>query len=539
MRFPALWWFIAVAFLMILSNALPYGIAIQNTPPDSLYSGQFFLPSDIPTYYSKMQSGYEGSFFHTNRFTTEIPNPPAPIHLFYTALGSFTRLIGSDVLTVFFSARFFSGLIFLISIFWFCMRVVSERRIALVSFLLASFASGLGWLFFLGNRNLHELLDIYVPAFMPLARFSAVPHVSIASALFVFGLYGVLRYKETFQKRFLVLLTATLFFENIILPYYAIGLYGIIGAYMIFAIILRELSMRQMGRLFFAAGLSFSSFFFMAFVALSNPLWKMSQLEAFVREPPLTGFFIGFGLLTVFAFLEIFVRVKNAQLIRDSRSFLLVSWIVVPLVLAFLPFVPQHSRMFEIPFIVPLAVLSSYFIFRIGKKLFEILVHQIRIIVIGACACAVAFFMILSSWIVIARIPSLLETENVSTMLYIPIELLRASEWIRKNSEPYDAILSSAPVGNMLPFLTSRYVYVGHWSETLHFWDKLDTVQKFYRGEMDDEQVKKLFLDNRIRFVFVTSYERVLGVRGIEQYAWFLKKEFEEGRVTVYRVVLP
>ena len=82
MRFSGSWWFIAIALVVVLSNALPYGIAIQNTAPDFVYSGQLFLPSDIPTYYSKMQSGYEGSFFHTNRFTTETPNPAVPLHLF-------------------------------------------------------------------------------------------------------------------------------------------------------------------------------------------------------------------------------------------------------------------------------------------------------------------------------------------------------------------------------------------------------------------------------------------------------------------------
>ncbi len=539
MRFPVFCWFVAVALLVIAFNVIPYGIAIKNTPLGSVYSGQLFLPSDIPTYYSKMQSGYEGNFFYTNLFTTETPNPAVPLHLFYTTLGVFTRFIGSDVVSVFFAARFFCGLIFLFSIFWFCMRVVSPKREAIVSFLLASFASGMGWLFFLGNRNLHELLDIYVPAFMPLARFSSVPHVSIASALFIFALYGMLRYRETLQKKFLVLIALTLFFENVILPYYAIGLYGIIGVYMLFSLSSKKLSIRQGADVFFAACLSLSSFAFMAFVALANPLWKMSQLEAFVRVPSFTGFMISFGLLGIFAFAEILARTKKMLILRDSRSLLFLCWIFVPLILAFAPFIPQRSRMFEIPFVVPLAIFSSYFIFRIGRKFTEILVPQIRFLVIGACACVVVFCMAISSWVVVARIPSLLETENISTMMYIPTELLGASEWIQENSERSDALFSSAQVGNMLPFLTSRYVYIGHWSETIHFWDKIDIVRKFYRGELSVEEVRKLFLDNRIRFVLLTSYERALGAQGLERYSSFLKKEFEKGSVTMYRVILP
>ena len=124
-----------------------------------------------------------------------------------------------------------------------------------------------------------------------------------------------------------------------------------------------------------------------------------------------------------------------------------------------------------------------------------------------------------------------------SELFYIPEELFGASEWIRSNSGPSDALLSSAATGSMVPFLTGRYVYVGHWSETVRYFDKLLIVQRFYRGELTEDEVKELFLKNRIKYVLYTSYERALGTRGIDRYSPLLKKEFEKENVVVYRII--
>lgn len=531
--------FVTISCSAIFFNILPYGIAFTHTPDDFLYSGKLFLSADtdIPTYYAKMQTGFEGNILYTNLFTTEKPNPPVPLHLFYTTLGAFSRLIGSDVVSVFFIARVIAGFAFLFAVFIFCLRVAQTREHFVTSFLLATFGSGLGWFFSLTEIDRSDLLDIFIPAFMPLTRFFLAPHISIAGALFIVALYGVLRYQQSTRKRFLVLIASVLLIENLILPYYAIGLYGTIGVFIIAAARVRMLPFYQIKELCLAILASLPTFLIIAWVPLSNQLWNMTQAEAVFRSPSLIGLIIGFGLLVVFSISEIALRLKQKFLFRDLGSLLLTCWICAPFLFAFFTFLPQRVRLFETPLIVPFAIFSSAFLFRAGKRLFSILVPLIRIPILVICSIVVVIFFTLSSFVTLQRFPSLLELQKTASVLYLSPDMLRASEWIKKNSVAHDALLASAPVGNMLPYLTSRYVYIGHWSETVRVFDKIRVMQDFYNGTLAESKVKELFLINRIRFVMDTPHERAIGTHGFVRYASYLSKEFEQGNVSVYRVL--
>ncbi len=92
---------------------------------------------------------------------------------------------------------------------------------------------------------------------------------------------------------------------------------------------------------------------------------------------------------------------------------------------------------------------------------------------------------------------------------YLSETHLRLFQWLERNSERDAAVLCHPMLGNYLPVLTGRRVFVGHWAETLDFPNKLRIAAALWKGEIPVQEAQRLFEQHRIRYALETEFERV------------------------------
>ena len=57
---------------------------------------------------------------------------------------------------------------------------------------------------------------------------------------------------------------------------------------------------------------------------------------------------------------------------------------------------------------------------------------------------------------------------------------MQALDWLRVNSQPEDAVLSSLDIGQYIPALSNNHAFLAHWANTVQFYDKQKRVEEFY-----------------------------------------------------------
>lgn len=92
--------------------------------------------------------------------------------------------------------------------------------------------------------------------------------------------------------------------------------------------------------------------------------------------------------------------------------------------------------------------------------------------------------------------------------LYISEHHLQLIDWLANNSKPDEAILCSYELGNYIPVLTGRRVFIGHWNFTINLHKKFKTARKIWRGELKVDEAKAIFQKHRLRYALETIYER-------------------------------
>jgi hypothetical protein len=107
------------------------------------------------------------------------------------------------------------------------------------------------------------------------------------------------------------------------------------------------------------------------------------------------------------------------------------------------------------------------------------------------------------------------------------------------------AVLCMPFLGNYVPRATGSTAFVGHWAETLHFYDpatrtgKITEVQRFYSGRMTPAAAHAWLRANRIGYVVEGFYEKLYA----KELGWSLpsrtlglKPVSERNGTTVYEV---
>jgi hypothetical protein len=90
---------------------------------------------------------------------------------------------------------------------------------------------------------------------------------------------------------------------------------------------------------------------------------------------------------------------------------------------------------------------------------------------------------------------------------YLPRQTLEGLRWIEQNAGPDDVVLASSRIAPLIPGHTGRAVFEGHWAQTIDSSSKRAFVDAmFTRGAVVElSEVRRVFDRNRIRYVVLDA----------------------------------
>ena len=505
---------ICISLLASILMLFPHWYAYRATPPGSVFSGQatWFDPWDISVYVAAVRWGQQHSFLMENTFTAEA-NPAILYYPVYTLAGRVVRF--ADPFLVFYGLSIVTTAVLVLVLTTIAAHFWHDRKTVFAVVAATVFGGGIGIVFF------PELTSLDT-AMTSSTFHSAVqrPHEAVAVAAFigaVFGFYSVVIEKNKQHHSWTVaaVMTALLLY-----PYNALSFFGILGIFSVwqFGSAAWSETKKIMVPLLLAAGVVVAG---MAVNLSFNQTFSgviSQQLASVTLIPFLSCYF--------------FVLIPCSYTIGWIRPLsalqkLLITWIVVCSVLAFLPF--GISRFFLRGIFFPFVLLAFLSLDVLVERFAQLPWQYLR-------TTFLVYFVILVS-ITSIGIFSLRINESTTkrnTWYYFTKDEAAALEYLARLPERDLGVLSSYRFGNAVPAHTNQRAYFGHLIQSPEKDLKVEKLKQFYTGAMSDAEAIEFLNDENIKFIFRGSEETELHPEPLE-YS-FLESAFESGVVELLKV---
>jgi hypothetical protein len=518
---------LGVGVAVAAASLLPYLLAYLWTAPGHHFAGFFFIADDATTYLAKMRQGAEGSWLWSDPYTSE-PHGGVFLFSFYLLFGHLAGLLHLPLIAVYHLARI-SGAIALV----FAVDRLSHRLLPPglrgLGLLLVVFGSGLGFLAqaaqnpaIFGTRL--EALDLHLPELSGWYSILAIPHFAWATALIIAALLGLLDLAEAPRWR-----TAGL-------TALALTLLAAIHPQMVPVIAIIWLAYRMVlltwGRRPSALGLVAEAAVFAATLPLlAYNAWILftdPTIAEWARQwrhqaPAPLSLAISLGLplaAAVAGSVEVWRR-------RERGLALMMVWPPLVIALLYLPNVANIQRRLLDALYVPIGLLAAFGLRTLTSRLRGIGRRRIEALFTTA-AC-------FSSVIVLAI--ALRFAGGAFAEAYVSADQWQAMAWLSAHHQAGDRALSSPQAGLLLPARAGVSVYVGHYSETLDYFQKIHDVGTLLVAGASPQTVRQFLAEHGVTLLYWGPDEAATGFDPSTQPD--LQRVYQQGSVAIYRVGPP
>jgi hypothetical protein len=506
-------------------SLLPYLLAYLWTPPGHHFAGFFFIADDATTYLAKMRQGADGSWLWNDPYTSE-PHGGVFLFSFYLLFGHLAALLHLPLIAAYHLARVTGAIALVLAADQLCRRLLPAeiRRLALVLVILGSgagfVAQALGNPSVLGGRV--EALDLHLPEISGWYSIIAIPHFAWATALIIAALLGLLRIMETPSWRPMVLTSAALLALTAIHPQ-MIPVLGLI--WIAYQCVLVAWGARPSIRSLGAQALPFLAtvplLAYNAWILFGDPTIAEWAHQWRHQAPSPLSLAVSLGLPLMAAIVGITIAWRR----RDRGLALLFVWPPLVIALLYLPNLANIQRRLLDALYVPVGILAALGIRALTSRLRRARARRIEAILVTVCS--------LSSLIVLAI--ALRFASGAFAEAYIGGDAWQAMQWLSAHHQPADRALSSPGAGQLLPAWAGVPVYVGHYSETLDYFQKIHRVGALFAPGEPEGVVRTFLRDNGITLLYWGPDEALTGYQPSDQP--FLRPLHQDGTVTIYRVV--
>ena len=523
---PRQWPGFALVFATIVAiiSLLPYLLAYLWTPPGHHFAGFFFIADDATTYLAKMRQGADGSWLWNDPYTSE-PHGGVFLFSFYLLFGHLAALLHLPLIAAYHLARISGTVALVIAADELCRRVLPRelRRLALVLVILGSgagfLAQALGNPPILGSRV--EALDLHLPEISGWYSILAIPHFAWATALIIAALLGLLRIAEAPAWRPVALTAAALLALTAIHPQ-MIPVLGLI--WIAYQAVLVAWGARPTIR-----SVAFQALPFLATIPLlaynAWILFRDPTIAEWARQwrhqaPGPVSLAVSLGLPLLAAILGMVIAWRR----RDRGLALLLIWPPLVIALLYLPNIANIQRRLLDALYVPVGILAAVGIKALTSRLRRGRARRIEAILVTACC--------ISSALVLAI--ALRFASGAFAEAYIGDDAWNAMQWLSAHHQQSDRVLSSPGAGQLLPAWAGTQVYVGHYSETLDYFQKIRNVGAVLKPGDPEATVRAFLHENGTTLLYWGPDEALTGYRPNDQP--FLQPVHQDGTVTIYRV---
>ena len=512
------------AAIVAIISLLPYLVAYLWSPPGHHFAGFFFIADDATTYLAKMRQGADGSWLWNDPYTSE-PHGGVFLFSFYLLFGHLAALLHLPLIVAYHLARISGAIALVLAADQLCRRVLPAelRRLALVLVILGAgagfLAQALGNPSVLGSRV--EALDLHLPEISGWYSILAIPHFAWATALIITGLLGLLRIAEAPAWRPVVAASAALIALTAIHPQ-MIPVLGVI--WVAYQGLLLAWGPRPSIRSVAAQAVPFLATIpllaYNAWILFRDPTIAEWAHQWRHQAPGPVSLAVSLGVPLLAAAVGMVVAWRR----RDRGLALLFVWPPLVLALLYLPNIANIQRRLLDALYVPVGILAAVGIRTLTSRLRRARARRIEAILVTACC--------LSSLIVLAI--ALRFASGAFAEAYITDDSWRAMQWLSAHHQPSDRALSSPGTGQLLPAWAGVPVYVGHYSETLDYFQKIHNVGAVLKPGEPDTTVRAFLHDNGITLLYWGPEETATGFQPPDQS--YLQPIYQDGTVAIYRV---
>ena len=505
-------------------SLLPYLLAYLWAPPGHHFAGFFFIADDATTYLAKMRQGAEGSWLWNDPYTSE-PHAGVFLFSFYLLFGHLAALLHLPLIAVYHLAGISGAVALVIAVDRLCHRLLPPelRKLGLVLVILGS---GLGFLAqalsnpsVLGSRV--EALDLHLPELSGWYSILAVPHFAWATALIVAALLGLLRIVEVPSWRPVALTSAALLALTAIHPQ-MIPVIGVI--WIAYRGLLIAWGVRPSVRSLAAQAVPFLAtiplLVYNAWILFRDPTISEWARQWRHQAPSPVSLALGLGLPLLAAVLGMVIVWRR----RDHGLALMLVWPPLVIALLYLPNAANIQRRLLDALYVPIGMLAAVGLSQVTMRLRRARARRVRAILVAACC--------FSSVIVLAI--ALRFASGAFAEAYIGDDTWQAMQWLSAHHQQNDRALSSPQAGQLLPAWAGVQVYVGHYSETLDYFQKIRNVGAVLKPGEPEATVRAFLHANGITLLYWGPEETATGFKPEEQS--YLQPVHQDGTVTIYRV---
>ena len=433
-------------FLLILTIG-PTILAQISGPPGFVFEGFLLNPIDGATYLAKMFQGWEGDWKYTLAFTPE-PGQGAYLFVFYLFLGHLTRLTHLSLIAVFHFARFLAIVFLIFSLFNFIEKALPDPKWHTTAFVLAAFASGMGWLAipFGGFTS-----DFWVAEMYPFLSAYATPHFALGLGLLLWIITPQATLEAGTQRLPWIYALAALLLA-LISPFGVVLALLVLGSRLIielWPLSLNKFHLVLKSRFLWVLIASTPYLLYDIWLVANDPVLASWNAQNVTPSPPLWDLLLS---LSPFLWLAIPGAISTIRR-KQAAGLTLVLWAGIGLLLVYFPFSLQ--RRFLMGILVPvvaLAIVGLDWLARGSVKRFKLF----SLIVLGLA--------IPTNLVVLLTGIHAIQTHD--ERIYMTSGEVQAFQWLRTHTDRDALILAGPQTGLLIPAFTGRRVIYGHPFET-------------------------------------------------------------------------
>jgi hypothetical protein len=505
-------------------SLLPYLLAYVLTPPGHHFAGFFFIADDATTYLAKMRQGADGSWLWNDPYTSE-PHGGVLLFSFYLLFGHLAALLHLPLVATYHLARLSGAIALVIAVDRLCRRLLAPElhRLAMVLVILGSGAGFLAQA--LGNPSVFgsqlEALDLHLPELTGWYSILAVPHFAWATALIIAALLGLLRIAEAPAWRPVALTAAALIALTAIHPQMipVLGLIWIVYQGVLVAWGARP-SIRSLGAQLVPFLATAPLLLYNAWILFYDPTIAEWARQWRHQAPGPLSLALSLGLPLLAAVVGMVVAWRR----REQGLALMLVWPPLVFALLYLPNLANIQRRLLDAIYVPIGMLAAVGLRALTRRLRGARRRRIQVILVTACC--------VSSVLVLAI--ALRFASGAFSEAYIDNDAWQAMQWLSAHHQRSDRALSSPGSGQLLPAWAGVQVYVGHYSETLDYFQKIRNVGAALKPDAPASTVRAFLQANGITLLYWGPQEALTGFQPDGQS--YLQLVHRDGTVAIYRV---
>ena len=524
--------------VVIILTTLPYLYGYLSSNDYFLWSN-YTNVGDITVYLSLMEQASIGKFFLANLYSHDLAYS-LMVQPFWLFLGLLVKLSQLPKIFIYQVARIVFGFCLLIFLYLFLAYFVKDVWQRKIGFLLLAFGSGIGaflhplFVEFSSHLNGLEIInqisaDLFLPELNVFVNIFHSPLLPLALLVELLIFYLFINSELKLNYWLITGLFLLVLFLGFFHPYDLITV-AFVSSFFVLIIwyfhLLTKQKVVDLKPLILRLGIIFSAFgaIFVYYLILFKfdpffPVWNQTN---FTESPPIFRLLTGYGLIFIFALAGIYFWPKK----NDWKFIFLLSWLLINLFLAYLPF-SQQRRVLSTVFI-PLVIFAS-----LGAvKFLDLFFSRIKLKIIPYLITIFLFFILALSNISVL-VSNLIFYQRHDEAFYFPASYYQAA--LRLKAEKPSTILATPRVANPMPAITGDKVYIGHLHQTVNYDQKLADLKWFFSTNDIDDQKEAWLKAQKIDFVFYTKYEKSLGNFQPGQKS-YLKLVYKNPEVEIYQV---